>query len=248
MNIIKNKVLSQTASLKSDITKIEYLSWWLLRFAMLAVYIVFTVKQEMLYQRNLVLLNLSLTFVIPLLRFISPKFLFTSKTPFRIQTHINVFVFMGSFLGHGFNLLIDISEYDKLMHIVSGGFAVFIGFELLKAFSGHEKAPAGIKTFAATGFSFAVMVIWEMIEFFADYFITGSNNQGYYKIPDDSMIFVKIFGLSKNFPDDAAVFDTNVDLFYALIGCAVCTVILYSVLRRGERRIVVIEEETADIC
>ena len=87
-----------------------------------------------------------------------------------------------------------------------------------------------------------------MVEFFADYFITGSNNQGYYKIPDDSMIFVKIFGLSKNFPDDAAVFDTNVDLFYALIGCAVCTLILYFILAKKEKKSAVTEKETADIC
>ena len=210
---------------------------------MLTVFIVFTVKQEQLYQRNLVLLNLSLTFVIPLIRFISPKKLFTSKTSFHIQSFINVFIFMGSFLGHGFNLLIDIAEFDKLMHILSGGVVVFIGAELLKSFDGHEKVTAAIKTFVGVGFSFIVMVMWELIEFFSDYYILGSNNQGYYKYPDDSMIFVKIFGYSENLPHNAAVMDTNVDMFYAVIGCAVCAAILYAVLKRAENKRASAEKE-----
>ena len=231
-------------SLRRDLPLWEYLLWWALRIAMVAVFIVFTVKQERLYQRNLVLLNLCLTFVIPLLRFISPRKLFTSKTSFHIQSHINIFVFMGSFLGHGFNLLIDIAEFDKLMHILSGGVVVFIGAELLKSFDGHEKVTAAIKTFCGVGFSFIVMVMWELIEFFADYFIYESNNQGYYKYPDDSMIFVKIFGYSKNLPDNAAVMDTNVDMFYDVIGCAVCAAILYAVLKRAENKKKIAEKET----
>ena len=102
---------------------------------------------------------------------------------------------------------------------------------------------AAIKTFSGVGFSFIVMVVWELIEFFADYYILGSNNQGYYKYPDDSMIFVKIFGYSKNLPDNAAVMDTNVDMFYAVVGCAVCAAILYLVLKRAERKRISEEKE-----
>lgn len=245
MKKIINRFTDEYKLLRNELPLAEYLSWWALRIAMITVFIVFTVRQEQLYQRNLVLLNLSLTFAIPLLRFISPKRLFTSRIPFRVQTHVNVFIFMGSFLGHGFNLLIEIAEYDKLMHIVSGGFVVFIGAELLKAFKDHEKVPAGIKTFTGVGFSFIVMVVWELVEFFADYFILGSNNQGYFKYPDDTMLFVKIFGYSKNLPDNAPVLDTNIDLFYACIGCAVCALILFAVLKRQEKKAIA-EEKEAD--
>lgn len=246
MKII-NRFKDEYRQLRNDLPLWEYLLWWALRIAMIAVFIVFTVRQEMLYQRNLVLLNFALTFVIPLLRFISPKKLFTSKTSFHIQSHINIFIFMGSFLGHGFNLLIDIAEFDKLMHILSGGVVVFIGAELLKSFDGHEKVTAAIKTFVGVGFSFIVMVMWELVEFFSDYYILGSNNQGYYKYPDDSMIFVKIFGYSKNLPDNAAVMDTNVDMFYAVIGCAICAAILYAVLKRAENKKLNAEKETVTV-
>ena len=236
MKKLKNRFLYECRELRKNLHPAEYFSWWALRLAMMVVFIVFTVKQEFLYERNLVLLNLLLTFAIPLLRFISPQRLFISRVSYHIQTHVNVFIFMGSFLGHGFDLFHRVAEWDKVMHVISGGFVVFIGAELLKAFRDHEKVSAAIKTTAATGFSFIVMVIWELVEFFADYYISGSNNQGYYKYPDESMIFVKIFGLSKNLPDNAAVMDTNVDLFFAVIGCAVCAAVLFAFLRKKEKR------------
>lgn len=233
---LKNRIVYEFMSMREQLHLAEYLSWWALRIAMIITYIVFTVKEEQLYQRNLILLNTALTFVIPLLRFISPRKLFTSKISFRIQTYVNVFIFMGSFLGHGFKFLGEVPEYDKFMHFVSGGFAVFIGAELLKAFKGYEKVNAAIKTLAGTGFSFIVMVMWEMIEFFADWFITSSTNQGYNIVPDETMLFVKIFGLSKNHIAQAPVYDTNADIFYAVIGCGICALILYVILSRKEKK------------
>lgn len=247
MSKLKKRFLYELSEMRKELPRIEYAAWWLLRLAMVITYIVFTVNGEQLYQRNLILLNTALTFVIPLLRFISPRKLFTSKISFRIQTYVNVFVFMGSFLGHGFKFLGEIPEYDKFMHFVSGGFVVFIGAELLKAFDGHEKVNAAIKTFVGTGFSFIVMVIWEMVEFFSDWFITSSNNQGYYIVPDETMLFVRIFGLSKNHADQAPVYDTNADIFYAVIGCGICALILYLYLSKKEKKAEIIEKEAVKL-
>ena len=61
------------------------------------------------------------------------------------------------------------------------------------------------------------------------------------------MIFVKIFGYSKNLPDNAAVMDTNVDMFYAVVGCAVCAAILYVVLKRAEKKRLAAENETVTV-
>ena len=130
---LKNCLLYEFSELKKELPAAEYIVWWLLRLAMIVTYIVFTVKGEALYQRNLILLNTLATFAIPLLRFISPKKLFTSKIPFRVQTLIDIFVFLGSFLGHGFKFLGEVHEYDKFMHVMAGGVVVFIGAELLKA-------------------------------------------------------------------------------------------------------------------
>ncbi len=233
---LKKRFLYEFSEMKNELRWYEYLTWWVLRAAMLIIYVVFTINGEALYQRNLILLNTLATFAIPLLRFISPRILFTSKITYRTQTYIDIFVLLGSFLGHGLKFLGEVPEYDKFMHVMAGGVVVFIGAELIKAFKGYENLTSGIKTFCGIGFSFIIIVAWELMEFFADWFITNSTNQGYNVSPGENDLFVKIFGLSKNFPAQNPVYDTNADMFYAVIGCAVCAAILFFWLKKKDEK------------
>ncbi len=242
MSFLKNRVLSQIRDLKKDVYIIEYICWWLLRIAMIVTAVVFTVKGEATYARNLILLNTLATFTVPILRFVSYDKIFTAKISFRVQTYIDIFVLMGSFLGHGFSFLGKIPEYDKIMHLMAGAVVVFMGAEILKSFRDYEKTPPAIMTFCSAGFSFIIIVAWEIMEFFADWFITDSSNQGYSIVPDESMIFVKIFGMSKNMPEQAPVYDTNADMLYAVVGCIICTVILAVYLSKKHKKTAVIEK------
>ncbi|MBQ3537816.1 MAG: hypothetical protein IJA39_04470 [Clostridia bacterium] len=247
MTFLKNRVLSQISDLKKDVHIIEYICWWLLRIAMIVTAVMFTVKGEATYARNLILLNTLATFTIPILRFISYDKIFTAKVSFRVQTYIDIFVLMGSFLGHGFSFLGEIPEYDKFMHLLAGGIIVFMGAEILKSFKNYEKTPPAIMTFCSAGFSFIIIVAWEIMEFFADWFITDSNNQGYFIVPDESMFFVKIFGMPKNMPSQAPLYDTNADMFYAVIGCIICTVILAVYLSKKYRKAEAYEKAAVSI-
>lgn len=247
MAFLKNRVLSQISDLKKDVHIIEYICWWLLRIAMIVTAVMFTVKGEATYARNLILLNTLATFTIPILRFISYDKIFTAKVSFRVQTYIDIFVLMGSFLGHGFSFLGKIPEYDKFMHLLAGGIIVFMGAEILKSFKNYEKTPPSIMTFCSAGFSFIIIVAWEIMEFFADWFITDSNNQGYFIVPDESMFFVKIFGMPKNMPSQAPLYDTNADMFYAVIGCIICTVILAVYLSKKYRKAEAYEKAAVSI-
>lgn len=203
---------------------------------MIATYIMFTIKGEALYQRNLILINTVATFAIPLLRFVSPRKLFFSRISFRIQTCVDIFILLGSFLGHGFKFLGEVHEYDKFMHVIAGGVVVFIGAELLKALKGYELLTPGIKTFCGTGFSFIFIVLWENMEFIADWTITNSTNQGYLDGLDENYLFVKIFGMGKNYPNMNALYDTNADMLYAVIGAFICAGILFAVLNANEKK------------
>lgn len=243
MSKVKNRIIYEFSEMRKELKGFEYAAWWLLRISMIITAIVFEIRGEAAYQRNLILLNTLATFAIPLLRFISPEKLFTSKISYRTQTYIDIFVLMGSFLGHGFKFLGEVPEYDKLMHVAAGGVVVFIGAEVLKAFRGYDRTTPGIRTFCGVGFSFIIIVAWELMEFFADWFITSSNNQGYYIVPDETMLFVKLFGFSKNHADQAPVYDTNADMFYAVIGCAVCAVLLYVYLKKKEEKKLSAEKE-----
>lgn len=247
MSKLKNRIIYEFSEMRKELRIPEYAAWWILRVCMIATAIVFEVRGEAPYQRNLLLLNTLATFTIPILRFISSKKLFTSKISFRTQTYIDIFVLMGSFLGHGFKFLGEVPEYDKFMHIVAGGVVVFIGAEVMKAFDGYDRTTPGIRTFCGVGFSFIIIVAWELMEFFADWFITASNNQGYYIVPDETMLFVKIFGFSKNHADQAPVYDTNADMFYAVIGCVLCAVIMFIYLKKKEEKKNLSEKETVAV-
>ncbi|MBR3596531.1 MAG: hypothetical protein IKL47_06115 [Clostridia bacterium] len=242
---LKNRFVYEFSEMRKELHLAEYISWWILRICMIVTAVVFSFNGEAVYARNLILLNTLATFTIPILRFISSRKIFTSKITYRCQTYIDIFILMGSFLGHGLKFLGEIHEYDKFMHFLAGGVIVFLGAEVLKAFKGYEIIPPGIKTFCGVGFSFIIIVAWELMEFFADWFITGSNNQGYYIVPDESMLFVKIFGMGKNVADQAPVFDTNADMFYAVVGCIIFTVLLFVYLHRKEQKRAV-KEETAN--
>lgn len=241
---MKNRITNEFCALRKELLTAEYILWWLLRAAMVTTYIMFTIKGEALYQRNLILLNTVATFAIPLLRFVSPRKLFTSRISFRTQTYVDIFIFLGSFLGHGFKFLGEVHEYDKFMHLMAGGVVVFIGAELLKAFKGYEHITPGIKTFCGTGFSFIFIVLWENMEFIADWTITNSTNQGYNIELDKTDLFVKIFGIGKNYPLQNALYDTNADMLYAVVGAFICAAILFAVLRASEKKNQKAEEKT----
>lgn len=236
MTKLKNRFLRELRALRTELHLAEYISWWVLRIAMITTAVVFELTDKEEYQRNLILLNTLASFAIPILRFISPEKLFTSKISMRTQSYIDIFILAGSFLGHGLGFLGEVPEYDKLMHVAAGGVVVFIGAEIIKTFRGYEDFKPGIKTFSGVGFSFIIIVAWELMEFFADWFITGSQNQGYNIIPDKTMFFVKVFGMTKNMPSQAPLYDTNADMFYAAVGCAVCALLLHIFLRKKEKR------------
>lgn len=230
------RFLYEFGEMRKELRVVEYALWWFLRACMIATAVYFEISDRPVYTRNLILLNLLATFAIPILRYISPRKLFTSKITFRIQTYIDIFVLLGSFFGHGLNFLNELPEYDKFMHFVAGGVVVFIGAEIIKAFSGHEKVSAGIKTFCGVGFSFMFVVLWEIMEFIADWTITDSSNQGYTLSVSETDLFVKIFGFGKNYPANAPVYDTNVDMLYATVGCIIFGVILYIFLANREKK------------
>ena len=226
MTKLKIRIKDNFSALKNELYVTEYLLWWILRISMLVTAVVFTYT-EAPYVRNLILLNTLATFAIPILRFISPKKLFTSEITFRTQTYIDIFVLLGSFMGHGLKFLDKYNEYDKFMHFVAGFVVVFIGAEILKSFKNSESFTPAIITFCGIGFSFVAIVLWENMEFFADWFITSSTNQGYLDTPDEKDIFIKIFGFGKNFDQQKPVYDTNVDMLFAAVGAFIGAIPLY---------------------
>ena len=236
MDKIKSFFKNEYEALKSSVTKIEYLSWWILRLAMIIALIYHFAVDSGFLTKLLLALNLLATFTLTLARIILVPKKIIKKLPFRCQTWLNVIIFFGSFLSQGLNLNHTITNYDKFLHLLTGIFIVFMGNELTEMFmrKGDKVSPL-YRTFSSVGFSFIAIVIWEIFEFFVDYYWPESSNQAYNTKPNPDMLFFKIFGQGAGNENQFAVFDTNIDMLCAVIGSVVSSVILLIYLYRKEK-------------
>ena len=237
MDKIKAFFLGEIKALKTDLHIVEYISWWLLRFFMVGVIIYMKINDPENINIQLVTMNIAATFTIPLVRLILfPKKLICRLT-YRTQTMLNILIALGSLCGQGLSFNHKISNWDKFLHLLAGAVVVFIGNELLKVFirSGDKVSPL-LRSFSAAGFSYAAVVIWELVEFFSDYYWPESCNQAYNSTPDPDMLFFKVFGLGAQNEGQLAVFDTNVDMFLAFIGNVLASIALAAILSKTEAK------------
>lgn len=232
---LKAYLCKEKAELKSGITSAEYVWWWTLRLCMIGMitYNVLREREQMVI--FIMCANFLLTFIIPLMRLVFFKKIFLGKLPYRIQSFIDVFIFAGSFLGHGLDYNGTVPDYDKLMHFISGGLAVFIGYLIMQSVKGGKELSPALKTIGAGGFSCVVIVVWEIFEFFSDFIIDGSANQNWMYEPDGTFVFYRIFGMGAGKTEQYTVLDTDLDIFVAAVGACLCMAILYALLKRKER-------------
>lgn len=236
MNKIKEFLSDELTAFKSSVGKIEYLLWWAIRVAMIYALVSLVIREPGNTNVLLLSLNLLATFTVVLARIILfPKWLIR-RLSFRSQTYLNIMIFIGSFLGQGMQLNHKITNYDKFLHFAAGAVVLLIGNELVDMFKrdGDRISPL-LRTYTATGFSFLAIVVWEVFEFFVDYYWPESANQGYGVTPNENSLFFKIFGPGAQNENQWAVFDTNVDMFYAVIGCIPAAIGLTIFLYKKEK-------------
>ena len=236
---VKDYFKNELAVLKSQIHPIEYLVWWSLRLVMAYVVIKRYVTQGYDTVVLQLTVNLIATFIIPLARVLFFGKLFFGNIHYRVQSYIDILIFAGSLLGQGFSFVGEVEEYDKFMHLVSGGVAVFIAFRLIEGTRGGRKLSKYSKAAASAGFSCTVMAAWELFEFFADYYMPESYNQNWIYNPPADMFFFRIFGFGAQNPNQVALLDTDLDIFIAVIGCSLCTgalLVLLTVREKNEQK------------
>ncbi len=248
MNKIKTFFGSEIDCLKSSVSKIEYASWWILRVIMAIALIVKYRELGPGFSMTVLQLSLNLlaTFTITLVRLILIPKKIVCKLPFRCQTYLNILIFFASFCGHGLNYIHDVMSWDKIMHLLTGLLFVFIGNELLNMFSRpDDKMSPLLQTFTAFGFSNIAIVIWEIFEFFVDYYWPESCNQAYNIDPNRDPWFQAIFGLGAQNENQWAVFDTCVDMICAFVTSIIGAVILVVWLYKKEKKQLPAKEKEA---
>ncbi|MGN0443636.1 MAG: hypothetical protein ACI4F5_03370 [Acutalibacteraceae bacterium] len=248
----KNHISSQVERAKKELSLFEYILWWIMR-SMMIVALICTMRTRSTMTWVMVCANLAVMFIIPLFSFIFPNKTFFGRIPFRVQTYIDLFVIAGSFFGHFVDLYRFEGIFDKALHVVSGFVTVFIGYELMKVV--EPKNPLTKKTgvFGGFMFSYFVMIMWEVFEFFSD-FILNSNNQAYTKrfceaVYTDDYFFFKIFGRGNAGAEQLPVFDTMIDILAAVVGSfiALAVMMIFIKEKKTENTEIAYEEEKEEI-
>lgn len=235
---LKNHFSSQAKRLKAEGSVIGYVFWWAVRVMM--VFAVFYTKTRVPPALHLAIcLNTLATFAVSILAAVFPQKIFLGRLSFKTQCYIDFFVLVGSFFCYCINIYQYIREYDKLQHFFAGFLGCFLGMELLKVFFPKGEIDRRVSFLSGCGFSFSLIVIWEIFEFLADFFIPGSVNQGYIYAPNYDMIFFKVFGLGAQNEGQAALYDTMFDMIFALVGiifATLCFLILTAIRRKKEKK------------
>ncbi len=244
MEGVKNFIKGEMGDLKGELSVPEYIMWWLLRAVQVFALVRLFMRDPT--NNNVVLLSLNLlaTFTVPLVRLLLfPKRIF-KKLTFHCQSWLNIMIFFGSFLGQGMEWNHDVTSWDKVLHLIAGAVIVFIGDGIAGMFldKGDRVSPL-FRTYASVGFSFIAIVVWEVFEFFADYYIVDSSNQAYGISPDRDAWFYTIFGYGVQNENQWRVFDTNVDMLCAVVGCIPAAVALWWWHKRKERKSALSEKE-----
>lgn len=237
MNTVKSFIKSEIDTLKNDVTLPEYILWWVLRILQAGVLIRLIINDPSNGNILLLSVNLAATFLFTLLRVLFAPIKIVKKLSFRGQSWLNVMIFFGSFLAQGLNWNHEISSWDKVLHLLAGGFIVFVGNEFINVFiRDSDRISPLFRTFTAVGFSYMAIAIWEVFEFFVDYYWAGSCNQAYNISPERDAWFQAIFGLGAQNENQWAVFDTSVDILCAVVGAIPASIALLIYLVKKEKR------------
>ncbi len=237
MTGIKTFIKNEISALKNSVTLPEYIFWWVLRILQTGA-LIYLIKTNPTDGNVLLLtINLIATFLFPIIRTLFAPIKITKRLSYRAQTWLNIMIFFGSFLAQGLRWNHEIPSWDKVLHLLAGGFIVFVGNEFITVFirEGDRISPL-FRTFTAVGFSYMAIAIWEVFEFFVDYYWVDSANQAYNISPERDAWFQAIFGLGAQNENQWAVFDTSVDMLCAVVGAIPASIALLTYLVRKEKR------------
>lgn len=244
MNKTVNFLKGEINALKNELSVPEYISWWILRAVQLFVLVRLIINDRTNTNVLLLSLNLLATFTVPLVRLLFfPKRIFT-RFSFHTQTWLNIMIFFGSFLAQGLEWNHKVTSWDKVLHVIAGAVIIFIGNGIAgMLLDEKDRVSPLFRTYACVGFSYIAIVVWEIFEFFVDFYWPESSNQAYNINPDRDPFFFAIFGQGAQNENQWAVFDTNVDMLCAVVGSIPAAIALFVWLNSRKKKALLNEEK-----
>ena len=232
-----NKFKSNLDELRREISLPEYLFWWAARIFML-LYIIKTFRGDHKWIDYLlpVLVGCG-TFGVFLLRMIFPEGTMFSRISFKLQTYISLLCVAGS-AGNFFGLysVNGTLHYDWMLHVISGVPITMLGYYLLVAMNNNKtKLTPQISACGGMGFSFFIIIAWEIFEFCGDY-LFGDNNQRYDWVIAENDPFYHLFSKAAPGAAQTPLNDTIVDMATAFFTTILTGIVLYAVLKHREKK------------
>lgn len=178
---------------------------------------------ELLTQNDYLLMTVSSFAAIIVL--LLPSFL-EKKWKFDIPSTMHVifilFIFVGVFLGEFRRFHFNVTNFDKWLHIVSGGALAAISFSLVSLLDERDIIKMNPLFIALFSFSFALMVgvLWEIYEFAWDYHF-DFNMQKYATNTGELLI------------GKAALYDTMMDFVANVIGASSVSLLGYLAIKNN---------------
>lgn len=133
---------------------------------------------------------------------------------------------LASFGGAFLNFYYSIFMWDKILHLLGGAEAVFMGYELATAMQKRDKKQCDlpIVLLCALGFSFFISTCWELFEFSFDQIAGGDSQHWSYelaKAANNTRTFFK-----PRDPARFALMDTMTDIVFNTLGAVPFYIIL----------------------
>lgn len=230
---MKNIVKNYFNNITTNVTKIEFIYWWILRGLM-----IFALFDTLLNGNDYngsnppvqIVANLVGMFAYEIIQLFPKNNRLRLLSP-RFQNITILGFFLGSFGGAYLNLYYALPFYDKILHATGTAEAVFVGYEYVCATQLKYKktCPHQIATLCSLGFGFILSSAWEAFEFLYDQFAGGDAQHWNYAIalkqaggdPDKIFYLFKIDDLSR-----FALMDTMGDIILNFIGAFTIYIIL----------------------
>lgn len=159
--------------LKYNCTTRTYIFWWIIRLAMVGLFIKSLFDEPFKPVISVeILMNLSIMFVWELCMLMPKWTVFQYIQPL-MQTAIIVVDFIAVITAYLFNFYYEVRLWDSFLHFGCGFGLVFLGYEFTCALIKKEKKTASLSMIilASAGFSFMCATMWEIFEFSGDQII-----------------------------------------------------------------------------
>jgi hypothetical protein len=150
-----------------------------------------------------------------------------------LEVILIVMLFIAVFLGFMNDYYVNVKNFDKFTHALSGVTLSVVAFQTLYIFNTSTKNTFNIGSLAmslfAYTFSITLLVLWEFYEFFIDTISFNLQNAS-----DRNMQRYQWINESLIFPQDYGLYDTMIDLCVGALGALVVVVVGYLLIRKKQ--------------